>query len=81
MKVQILLGNVRGVNEREKHKVIKALIHSHSADLVCLQETKVHKMSTPLVRSMGVGRFLAWGVAEARGQAWDILVFWNTWVL
>lgn len=32
-------------------------------------------MSTPLVRSLGVGRFLAWGAVEARSQAGGHLGF------
>ena len=36
MKVKILSWNVRGANDSEKKKVIKALIRSQKADLVCL---------------------------------------------
>ena len=38
MKIKILSWNVRGANDRAKRKVIKALIRSQRADLVCLQE-------------------------------------------
>ena len=57
MKLRILSWNARWINEGDKHRIIKSLIHSHSADLVCLQETKVQQMSTCLV-SLGVGRCL-----------------------
>ena len=36
MKIKILLWNVRGVNDRDKRKLIKALLNSHKVDLVCL---------------------------------------------
>ena len=58
MKLQLLTWNVRGANNCDKRKVIKALIRKNRVDLVCLQETKIQEMSTGIVRSLGVGRFL-----------------------
>ena len=49
MKLKILSWNVRGVNDVSKRKVIKALIRSQKADMVCLQETKMQKMSIRVV--------------------------------
>ncbi|KAL6338115.1 hypothetical protein AAG906_010684 [Vitis piasezkii] len=60
---------VRGINEGDKHKIIKSMIWSYLADFVCLQETKVQQMNDSLVKSLRVGRCLNWGVVEARGQA------------
>ena len=45
MKLKILSWNVRGANDRNKRKVIKALIKSQKVDVVCLQETKIQDMS------------------------------------
>ena len=52
MKIRLLSWNVRGVNNCDKRKVIKALIKKNRADLVCLQETKIQEMSraTPIIR-------------------------------
>ena len=58
MKLHMLTWNVRGANNCDKRKVIKALIKKNRVDLVCLQETKIQEMSTGIVRSLGVGRFL-----------------------
>ena len=33
--------NVRGANDNDKRKVIKALIKKNKVDLVCLQKTKI----------------------------------------
>ena len=68
MKIKILFWNVRGVNDRNKRKIIKALIKSQRVDLVCLQETKIQDMSLGLVCSLEVGRFLGWGAECARGR-------------
>ena len=81
MKIKILSWNVRGLNDSNKRKLIKALISSQKVDLVCLQETKMTEMSLGVVRSLGVGRFLEWGVLNARGAAGGVVVFWDSRVL
>ena len=77
----MLSWNVRGVNGRDKKKVIKALIKKNRVDLVCSQETKIQEMSRGLVHSLGVGRFLEWGAVDSRGVAGGIVVFWDNSVL
>ena len=64
MKIKILSWNVRGVNDRNKRSLIKALIRSQKVDLVCLQETKMSQMSLGVVRSLGVGS------SECEGCSW-----------
>ena len=58
MKLRIISWNVRRINEENKRSVIKSLIRLYSANLVCLQETKVQQITTKMVRSLGVGRCL-----------------------
>ena len=67
MKLKILSWNVRGSNDRNKRKIIKALIRSQRVDLVCLQETKIQDMTQRIIYSLEVGRFLGWGAECARG--------------
>ena len=81
MKLKILSWNVRGVNDKNKRKLIKALIRSQNVDLVCLQETKMTEMSLGVVWSLGVERFLEWGALDARGVAGGVVVFWDNRVL
>ena len=81
MKIRLLSWNVRGVNNCDRRKVIKTLIKKNRVDLVCLQETKIQEMSRGLVRSLGVGRFLEWGVVDSRGATDGIVVFWDNRVL
>ena len=45
MKIKILSWNVRGANDRNERKIMKALIKSQRVDLVCLQEAKIQDMS------------------------------------
>ena len=81
MKLRILSWNVRGANDREKRKLIKEVIKSQKANLVCLQETKIQEMSNGLVKSLGVGRCLEWGVLNSREATGGVLVFWDNRVL
>ena len=52
MWLRILLWNVRGVNDRDKRKLIKNMIKTQKVDLVCLQETKTQEMTHGIVRSL-----------------------------
>ena len=81
MKINFLSWNVRGANDRNERKIMKALIKSQRVDLVCLQEAKIQDMSLGLVRNLGVGRFLGWGAANARGAASGVVVIWDNKVL
>ena len=75
MKIKILAWNVQEVNDKNKRKLIKALISSQKVDLVCLQQNKMTEMSLGAARSLGVGRFLEWGALNARGAAGGVVVF------
>ena len=57
MKLKLLSWNVKGANDNNKRKVIKALIRDQKANLVCLQDTKIQEMSIGVVRSLGVAGF------------------------
>ena len=81
MKIRIISWNVRGANNPEKRKVIKAFLKSQRAVVVCLQETKIRAMNRGLVRSLGAGRFLDWGVVDAVGASGGLVVFWDSRVL
>ena len=81
MKLRILSLNVRETNDREKRKLIKDVIKSQKVDLVCLQETKIQDMSNGLIKILGVGRCLEWGVLNSREATMGVLVFWDNRVL
>ena len=65
MKLRLVSWNVRGANDSSKRKVIKAMIRSQRADLVCIQDMKIQTMIEGVVRSLGSGRFLDWGAMGA----------------
>ena len=51
MQIRILYWNVRGANDSEKRKIIKAFLKTQREDLVCIQETNLKGTSQELVRS------------------------------
>ena len=75
MLIRILSCNVRGTNDKDKRKVVKAFLRLQRADLVCLQETKCKLNPDLVMRSLGSGRFMKWGSVNFRGQPGGILVF------
>ena len=77
MRVKIMSWNVRGANDPDRRKIIRNVIRSHRANLVCFQETKIQKMTTVVARSLGVGRNCDWRALDAEGTAGGILLFWN----
>ena len=81
MKIKILSWNVRGLNDREKRRMINLVVRAQKADLVCFLETKVQEMSLKMVKSLGTGRFTDWGVVDAGGASRGILIFWDNKVL
>ena len=81
MRIKIFCWNVRGLNDREKRKLIKGVVRNQKPDLVCLLETKVKDISMQMVKSVGVGRFLNWALVDARGATGGLLFFWDNRVL
>ena len=56
-------------------KLLKSVVRSQKADLVCLIETKMQEMSLKVVKSLGVGKSLDWGAVDAKGEFGGILIF------
>ena len=75
MRVRILSWNVRGVNNKEKRKLIRDFLNFQKVDLVCLQETKLKGLNRGILRSLGVGRFADWAIVNAKGAFGGILIF------
>lgn len=51
---------MRGVNDLDQRKVIKAFLKSNKVDVVCLQETKIQETLVGMLCSLGAGRFSNW---------------------
>ena len=67
MKIKILAWNVRGLDDREKRRMINSVMRAQKAYLVCFLETKVSEISLKMVKSLGVGRLMDWEAVDAGG--------------
>lgn len=58
--------------------IIESLITWQKIKLACLQETKSKDLSTSLVCSLAMGRFLKWGPVDSRVASGRVLGFFGT---
>lgn len=49
MKLKMILWNVRGLNDPQKHLMVKKFLHEWKSDVVYLQETKFVGMDRQMV--------------------------------
>ncbi|WMV09781.1 hypothetical protein MTR67_003166 [Solanum verrucosum] len=64
MQFKLVSWNVRGLNNRDKRRVIKNIMGDWKADIICLQETK---FITELVRQIWGDRWVKMACLEASG--------------
>ena len=81
MKIKILSWNVRGANNAEKRKLMKAYLRRKKVNLVYFQETKLKEVTCGIIRSLAVGRFVEWVASNAKGASGGILILWDSRVL
>lgn len=72
MNLKIILWNVRGVNDKEKWKIIKAFLKPHKAGMVCLQEIK---SKAEIVKQSGNGEIFGVAVVNAMAAPGGMVVF------
>ena len=70
MKLKILSWNVRGANDINKRKIIKALIMSQRVDLVYFQETKIQDISLGVSAQSWSGTIFRLGSSECKRGNW-----------
>ena len=72
---------MRGANDKDKRKVIKAFLKSNKVDLVYSQETQILEMTGGVVLSLGASRFSKWETLNFEGASGGGVVFWDNKVL
>ena len=77
MKHKILTWNVRGLNEGGKRLRVRNLLSFWKVDIVCLQETKVSRFTSSLVRSLWRSPYVEWYYVAAEGASGGILLMWD----
>lgn len=77
MKIHIISWNVRGLNDIDKRRVIKSLIHDWRADIYCFQETKMEGDYGEVVKHLFSNRWADYVGLEANGRSGGILIMWD----
>jgi exonuclease III len=77
MNLKIICWNVRGLNDAGKRFRVSNLLKNWKHEVVCLQETKMEKISAGIVRDLWGGSFMKWTVRPASGASGGILLMWD----
>ncbi|GMQ05984.1 hypothetical protein CsSME_00050757 [Camellia sinensis var. sinensis] len=77
MRLKLLIWNVRGLNDKGKRAVVRSLLKSARADVMCLQETKMECVGVDVVRDIWGGWHVDWAFQPAIGAAGGVLMCWD----
>jgi len=78
MQFKLVSWNVRGLNNRDKRRVIKNIMGDWKADIICLQETKLQGNITELVRQIWGDRWVKMACLEASGTRGGTMMLWDS---
>jgi hypothetical protein len=78
MQVKIITWNVRGLNDLNKRLLVRHLLRSWKADIICLQETKPDLITKGLVRNIWGIHHVDWLYLSSMGASGGILLMWDT---
>lgn len=67
MQIKLVSWNVRGLNCRAKRRLVKSMVVSWNADIMCIQETKLEGDLTEVVKQLWGGRWVNFACLEASG--------------
>lgn len=67
MKFNHISWNARGLNERDKRRVVKSLSWDWKADIICFQETKLEGDIKELINQIWEERWVRYACLEASG--------------
>ncbi|XP_060210641.1 uncharacterized protein LOC132637591 [Lycium barbarum] len=69
--------NVRGLNDRDKRRIVQSLVVDWKADIICLQETKLEGDIRDIVKQVWGGRWIKFAYLEASGTRGGIMMMWD----
>lgn len=78
MQFKLVSWNVRGLNTRDKRRVVKSIMGDWKADVICVQETKLERDLMGLVRQIKGGRWIKMACLEASGTRGGIMMLWDS---
>lgn len=73
----VLNWNIRGLNDLDKQKAVRAKIEESACSMVCIQETKMPHLDCSIMKKIAPKRFDKFVFAPSIGAPGGILVGWN----
>jgi len=77
MNLKIISWNVRGLNCSRKRGIVRNIIRSWKADIVCLQETKLRGDITNIIKEVWGSRWVDFVQLEASGTRGGVVIMWD----
>ena len=75
---KILIWNVHGLNARARHHVVRSLLDTIGASIVCLQETKIEFLCSSIVLDTLGSEFDDYTYLPTQGTRGGILLAWKS---
>jgi hypothetical protein len=77
----VLNWNIRGLNNEDKKKAVKAKIEESGCSVFCIQETKIENLDCSTLEKIAPKRFSKFAFVPSVGASGGILMGWNDSVL
>jgi exonuclease III len=77
----VLNWNIRGLNNDDKQKAVRAKIEESGCFVFCIQETKKEIIDYKLIKKIAPKRFSRFAFVPSVGASGGILLSWNDVVL
>ncbi|PNT71297.1 hypothetical protein BRADI_2g25972v3, partial [Brachypodium distachyon] len=74
---KILVWNARGLNSRAKRRAVFQVVSTSAASVVCIQETKLHLITSSIVLQCLGAEFSDFFFLPAEGTRGGILLAWK----
>lgn len=78
MDCNILIWNVRGLNDLARRDVVRLLLSQHNVSVVCLQESKLAVVDVSVIMQICGSMFDGFEFVPAAGTRGGIIVAWRT---
>ena len=73
----VLNWNIRGLNEEDKQRAVRAKVQESVCDIFCIQETKMEVISPSFIKKLAPKRFNKFIASPSHGASGGLLMCWN----
>lgn len=77
MSIKILSWNVRGLNNRDRRRLLKEMVRKSKAEVVLVQESKLELVDCWVIYDLNSFSRTGWISLPSIGAARGVIIFWN----